>query len=175
MINNSKFQNCSVSFPAIEGLGLTETLGKVRIKNIYQTWNGENINQIRDRHESNPYTLRIGMPAVDERLKNDSIYCILDYLSYNPLTKNVEQRQLVPLRNMEKLYIGQSLQEAEYKDYRLFVDGNAVVDDLYLKKYESIGDQPVGRLLVNLMDTVEKLKLEVVDLKRQLKTQHIYK
>jgi hypothetical protein len=76
---------------------------------------------------------------------------------------------------MEKLYIGQSLQEAEYKDYRLFVDGNAVVDDLYLKKYESIGDQPVGRLLVNLMDTVEKLKLEVVDLKRQLKTQHIYK
>jgi hypothetical protein len=175
MINSTKFHNCKVPFPAIEGLGLTETLGKVRIKNIYQTWNGENINQIRERHESNPYTLRIGMPTVDERLKNDSVYFILDYLSYNPVTKDVEQRQLIPLRNMEKLYIGQSLQETEYKDYRLFVDGIAVVDDLYLKKYQSIGDQPVGRLLVNLVDTVEKLKLEVVDLKRQLKTQHIYK
>lgn len=175
MINSTKFHNCKVPFPAIEGLGLTETLGKVRIKNIYQTWNGENINQIRERHESNPYTLRIGMPTVDERLKSDSVYFILDYLSYNPVTKDVEQRQLIPLRNMEKLYIGQSLQEAEYKDYRLFVDGIAVVDDLYLKKYQSIGDQPVGRLLVNLVDTVEKLKLEVVDLKRQLKTQHIYK
>lgn len=175
MINNSRIQNCKIAFPAVEGLGLTETLGKVRIKNIYQSWNGESMNQIRDRHESNPYTLRIGMPTVDERLKNDSIYFILDYLSYNPVTKAVEQRQLVPLRNMEKLYIGQSLQENEYKDYRLFVDGNAVVDDIYLKKYESLGDQPIGRLLVNLMDTVEKLKLEVVDLKRQLKTQHIYK
>jgi hypothetical protein len=175
MINSSKFHNCRVSFPAIEGLGLTETLGKVRIKNIYQTWNGENMNEIRDRHESNPYTLRIGMPTEDQRLKNDSIYFILDYLSYNPATKDVEQRQLTPLRNMEKLYIGQSLQEKEYSDYRLFVDGNAVVDDIYLKKYESLNNQPIGRLLVNLMDTVEKLKLEVVDLKRQLKTQHIYK
>jgi hypothetical protein len=175
MINNSKFQNCKVSFPAIEGLGLTETLGKVRIKNIYQTWNGESISQIRDRHESNPYTLRIGMPAVDERLKNDSVYFILNYLSYNPLTKDVEQRQLTPLRNMEKVYIGQSLQEKEYSDYKLFVDGNAVVDDIYLKKYESLSDQSIGRLLINLTDTVEKLKLEVVDLKRQLKTQHIYK
>jgi len=175
MINSSKFHNCKTSFPAIEGLGLTETLGKVRIKNIYQTWNGESMNDIRDRHENNPYTLRIGMPAEDQRLKNDSIYFILDYLSYNPVTKDVEQRQLTPLRNMEKLYIGQSLQEKEYSDYRLFVDGNAVVDDIYLKKYESLNNQPIGRLLVNLMDTVEKLKLEVVDLKRQLKTQHIYK
>jgi len=175
MINNSRIQNCKIPFPAVEGLGLTETLGKVRIKNLYQKWNGENMNQIRDRHETNPYTLRIGMPAVDEKLKTDSIYFVLDYLSYNPLTKAVEQRQLVPLRVMEKVYIGQSIQEMEYKDYRLFVDGNAVVEDIYIKKYESLRDQPIGRLLVNLMETVDKLKLEVVDLKRQLKTQHIYK
>jgi hypothetical protein len=175
MINNSRIQNCKIAFPAVEGLGLTETLGKVRIKNLYQKWNGESMNQIRDRHETNPYTLRIGMPAVDEKLKTDSIYFILDYLSYNPLTKAVEQRQLVPLRVMEKVYIGQSIQEMEYKDYGLFVDGNAVVEDIYIKKYESLRDQPIGRLLVNLMETVDKLKLEVVDLKRQLKTQHIYK
>jgi len=175
MVNNSRIQNCKINFPAVEGLGLTETLGRVRIKNIYQSWNGESINQIKDRHESNPYTLRIGIPAIDERLKGDSIYFILDYLSYNPLTKDVEKRQLVPLRNMEKLYVGQSLQESEYKDYRLFVDGNVVVDDIFLKKYESLKDQSIGKLLINLTNTVEKLKLEVINLKRQLKPQHIYK
>lgn len=175
MINNSKIQNCKINFPAIQGLGLTETLSKVRIKNVYQSWQGENMNEIRARHESNPFTLRVGMPTEDERLKNDSIYFILQYLSYNPVTKDVEKRQLVPLRNMEKIYVGQSLDEKSYKDYRVFVDGNVVADDVYLKKYESLKTQPLGRIIVNLIETVDKLKIEVAQLKRKQNQQHIYK
>jgi hypothetical protein len=175
MINNSKIRNVSVSFPAIEGLGLTETLGKVRIKNIYQQWNGESVNQIREKHETNPYTLRIGLPAVDERLKNDAVYFVLDYLSYNPLTKQVERRELIPLRNMETVYIGQSVDEKVYKDYKLFVDGNAVVDDLYIKKFDSIKDQSIGKLLTTMVDKIEKLQQEVLNLKRELISKHIYK
>lgn len=175
MINNSRIQNCKTNFPAIQGLGLSEAMSKVRIKNVYQTWQGESMNVIRDRHESNPFTLRIGVPTEDERLKNDSIYFILQYLSYNPITKDVEKRQLVPLRNMEKIYIGQSLDEKLYKDYKLFVDGNVVAEDVYLKKYESIKDQPLGRIVVDLIETVNKLKIEVAQLKRKQNQQHIYK
>ena len=175
MINSDKIQNCKVDFPAIQGLGLSETLSKVRIKNVYQLWQGESMNTIRENHENNPYTLRIGIPTEDERLKNDSIYFVLQYLSFNPVTKDVEKRQLIPLRNMEKVYIGQSLDEKLYKDYRLFVDGNVVAEDIYLKKYESIKNQPLGRIVVDLIETVNKLKTEVAQLKRKQNTQHIYK
>jgi len=164
-----------VDFPAIQGLGLSETLSKVRIKNIYQSWHGESINEVRAQHNSNPFTLRIGIPTEDERLKNDSIYFVLQYLSFNPVTKDIEKRQIIPLRNMEKIYIGQSLDENLYKDYRLFVDGSIVVDDIYLKKYESIKTQPLGRIITNLIETVDKLKVEVMQLKRKQNQHHIYK
>jgi hypothetical protein len=149
------------------------TLGKMYIKNLYQSWNGENIEQIKQRHEQNPYSLRIGLPSTDQQLKNDAVYFILHYLAYNPVTKDIERREIIPLRNTEKVYIGHSLDEKVYKDYRLFVEGNAVVDDIYLRK--SLGQQSVGRLLTTIVDRMEKLQMEVVELKRQLQSKHIYK
>lgn len=174
MINNSVIRNCLKPFPIIQGLVNEHALGKIKIKNIYQGWQGESIQQIRDKHEENPYSLRIGMPRTDVELKNDAIFFIQHYLSYNPLTKDIEKRELVPYRNVEKVYIGQSIDEKVYKDYRLFIDGNVVANDIYLKKYEAIKDIPLGKLITNTMDKVEKLQMEVAELKRQLNTNHIY-
>ena len=173
MINSSTIRNCQVSFPIIEGMANSNTLGKMLIKNIYQPWQGESVEQIKAKHENNPYSIRIGLPSTDTQLKNDAVYFILHYLSYNPVTKDIERREIIPLRNTEKVYIGQSIDEKVYKDYRLFVDGSAVVDDLYLRK--SLGQQSVGRLLTTMVDRIEKLQQEMAELKRQLQPKHIYK
>ncbi len=174
MISNNTIRNCTRPFPAIQGLLNEHTLGKILIKNVYQAWNGESIVDIKQKHTDNPYTLRIGTPSTDKQLKGDAIYFILHYLAYNPLTKDIERREIVPLRNMEKVYIGQSLDEGLYKDYRLFVDGNAVVDDIFLKNYEQLKDTSLGRLLVTLLDRTEKMQLEIAKLKRELDSKHIY-
>lgn len=173
MINSSTIRNCQVSFPIIEGMANSDALGKMLIKNVYQSWRGESIEQIKAKSEDNPYSLRIGLPHIDTQLKNDAVYFILHYLSYNPVTKDIERREIIPLRNTEKVYIGQSVDEKVYKDYRLFVDGAAVVDDIYLRK--SLGQQSVGRLLTTMMDRIEKLQQEMAELKRQLQPKHIYK
>ena len=149
-------------------------LGKIKLKNIYQGWQGESMLQIKDKHEQNPYSLRIGMPSTDRQLKGDAVYFILHYLSYNPITKDVEMREIIPYRNMEKVYIGQSLDENVYSDYKLFVDGNVVVDDLYFKNHETIREIPLGKLIVSLIDKTEKLQIEVANLRRQLNNKHIY-
>ena len=114
------------------------------------------------------------MPSTDEQLKNDAIYFILHYLSYNPLTKDIEKREIVPYRNMEKLYVGQSLEEKSYIDYKVFIDGNIVADELYLKKYTELKDTPIGELLLELINKTDKLQLEVINLKRQLNKDTIY-
>lgn len=172
MINNKVIQNTKKTFSAIKGLKNEHVLGKILIKNIYQQWNGESVVDIKNKHADNPYTMRIGTPVTDNELKNDPIYFILHYLAYNPITKDVEKRELVPYRNMEKIYIGQSLQEKEYGDYRLFVDGKAVVQDLYLTSNNE--PQSINQLITNLANKVEKLQAEVVNLRRQLNSSHIY-
>jgi hypothetical protein len=174
MINNKVIQNCTVPFPPIQALVNEHALGKIKLKNIYQAWQGESIKQIRDKHEQNPYTLRIGTPSTDDQLKNDALYFILHYLSYNPITKDVEMREIVPYRNVDKIYIGQSIDENSYKNYKLFVNGNAVVNDIYIKGQESLKEVPLGKLVVNLIDRLEKLQFQVNDLQRQLGNQHIY-
>lgn len=174
MINTGNIRNCTIPFPAIQGMVNEHALGKIKLKNIYQSWQGENILQIRDKHEQNPYSLRIGMPSTDKQLKGDAIFFILHYLSYNPMTKNVEMREIIPYRNMEKVYIGQSLDENVYSDCKLFVDGDIVADDLYFKKHEAIRDIPLGKLVMNLIDKTEKLQVEVANLRRQLNNKHIY-
>lgn len=174
MINNSKIRNCTAPFPAIQGLTNSESLGKIRIKNIYQTWNGESIAQIRDKHETNPYTLRTGTPLIDEQLRNDHIYLVTHYMAFNPLAKTVEIRDLLPRRITDKLYVGQTTQEGEYKDYRVFIDGNVVADDIYLKKHESIKQTPLGKLLIDLIAKVDRQSAEIQQLKVKLSEQHIY-
>lgn len=175
MINNSLIRNCNTTVPVVQSLLNEHALGKIELKNIYQHWNGENIEQIRDKHDDNPYMLRIGMPSTDDQMTRDQVYFILHYLSYNPLTKEVEMRHIIPHRNTDKLYIGQSVDEKYYEDYRLFVDGTAVVGDLYLKNSQSLRDTSITKLLTNLVSKVEKLQLEVSDLKRQLARKDTYK
>jgi hypothetical protein len=170
MINNKVIRNCQVSFPVVQGLSNSRTLGKILIKNLYQGWQGENRKEIQDKHETNPYSLRIGLPGTDEQLKNDRMHFILHYLAYNPITKDIEKRELVSYRNTERVYIGQSLDEKVYSDYRLFVDGKIVAEDIILKRQGISLEQTV----INLVDRVEKLQLEIADLKRQLNSRHIY-
>ncbi len=172
MINNRTIQNVKKSFPAVKGLNNEHVLGKILIKNIYQNWGGESLTQIKANHSDNPYSIRIGTPNTDNELKNDAVYFILHYLSYNPITKDIEKRELLPYRNMEKLYIGQSLQEKEYIDYRLFVDGKAVMQDLYLT--DANDKLTITQLVANLTNKVEKLQAELINLRRQLNTSHIY-
>jgi len=174
MISNSTIRNCTKPFPAIQIMTENHVLGKVLIKNLYQKWGGETVSEIKEKHEDNPYNLRIGLPATDQAMRNDRLYFILNYLSYNPSTKDIEQREIVPYRNMSKVYIGQSLEEKSYSGYSLFVNDKVVVDDLYIKGVESLKDQTIGKVLVSMMQRIEKLQDEVVDLKRQLKTKHIY-
>lgn len=174
MINNSKIRNCTVSFPPIQGLVNSESLGKIRIKNIYQSWNGESIAEIRQNHDNNPYTLRTGTPLIDDQLKNDRIHMVTHYMAFNPLAKTIEIRDLLPRRITDKLFVGQTTQEGEYSNYRVFVDGNIVADDVYLKKYESIKDIPLGRLMIDLISKVERQSAEIQQLKLKLSEQHIY-
>lgn len=175
MINNSAIRNCTVSHPIVQLPFNDQILGKIEIKNIYQKWNGENIIDIKQKHQDNPYSLRIGMPSTDALMKRDRVYFILHYLSYNPLTKDIENRQIIPLRNTEKMYIGQSIDEKYYKDYRLFVDGNIIADDLVIKSNPALRDTSVSKLLTSLYSMVEKLQFEVANLKRQLQNKDTYK
>ena len=174
MISNNTIQNCTKPFPAIQIMTENHVLGKVLIKNLYQGWSGESVPEIKERHEENPYNLRVGLPTTDEFMRNDHLYFIINYLSYNPSSKDIEQREIIPYRNMSRVYIGQSLDEKSYSDYGLFVSDKAVVDDLYIKGVDSLSDQTIGKTLVQMMQRIEKLQEEVMDLKRQLKTKHIY-
>jgi hypothetical protein len=175
MINNEVIRNCTAPFPVIQGLLNEHALGKILIKNIYQGWQGENIKQIKDKHENNPYSLRIGMPSTDDQLRSDAMYFILHYLSYNPITKSIEKRDLISYRNMERVYIGQSIDEKAHSDYRLFVDGNIIASDIYFKNQDANKNVSVNQLINNLIHRVEKLQAEVFDLKRQTKERHIYR
>lgn len=133
MISRS-IKRVSVSYPPIEGIGGPSILGKIKLKNIYQQWRGENFIEITQKHVDNPFNLRVGLPQIDRQMKEDRIFLFTKYLSYNPLTKQVEKRELIPLRNVEKVYIGQSPEEHQFKDYRLFVDGKIVVEDVLFKQ-----------------------------------------
>jgi len=174
MINNDKVRNVQVPFSPISGLSLNGTLGKIKLNNLYTQWNGENVNDIKSKHKKNPYQVRIGTPNTDQQLKQDRIYFITDYLSYNPLTQDVEKRDIIARRLMEKVYIGQTTQEAEYKDYSLFVNGNVVVEDLILKKDSNVGGVPLTKLLSKLIAKVDQQSKEIQQLKAQLKTEPIY-
>ena len=171
MINNKTIRNCQAPFPVVEGLSNSRTLGKILIKNLYQSWQGENRREIQEKHETNPYSLRIGMPSTDTSMKEDRMYFILHYLAFNPINKDIEKRELVSYRNTERVYIGQSLDEKIYKDYRLFVDGNIVADDLLLKSQDGLSMRDV---VDSLVAKVEELQMEIIDLKRELKQRDIY-
>ena len=174
MINNSKVRNTQTSFKPIEGLATGETLGKIRLKNIYTSWNGESVSDIKAKHTTNPYLVRIGTPNTDSKLRSDNIYFISHYLAYNPITQNLENRDIISRRITEKLYVGQSTLEGEYDECQMVVNGSAVLEDLYLYKNENLKDKSVSNIITKLIDRVDQLTKEVVQLKAKVKTQPIY-
>lgn len=153
MISKS-IKKSKVSYPAIEGIGGPSFIGKILLKNIYQPWQGENIVEITDKSVGNPFNLRIGLPQTDRQLKEDRVFFFTKYLAYNPLTKQIEKRELIPLRNMEKVYIGQSPEEHTHENYKLFVDGKAVVEDLVFKQ-----PNDMSSLVEKLNEMSEKIKI----------------
>jgi len=174
MINNDKVRNTQIPFKPIEGLATGETLGKIRLKNIYTSWNGESVFDIKAKHDTNPYLVRIGTPNTDDKLRSDNIYFISHYLAYNPITQDLENRDIISRRVMEKLYVGQSTQEGEYDNYNVFVNGSAVLEDLYLYKNENLKDKSLSNVITRLLDRVDQLTKEVAQLKAKVKTQPIY-
>lgn len=174
MITNNKVRNVQKSFPPIQGLVTGETLGKIRLKNLYPNWNGENVNEINNKHTTNPYSVRIGTPNTDAQLRSDRIYFISHYLSYNPLSQDIETRDVITRRVMGRLHVGQTTAEGDYKDYQAFIAGNLVAQDVYLTNADSIKNTPLTKLIINLMDKIDQLTKEVAQLKVNQQTRHIY-
>ena len=168
MINSSTISNTTINFPAIQGLAFSPLIKKIEIKNVYQQWQGENIEQIKNKAQENPYNVRIGLPKIDEQLKQDNMYLILSYLSYNPVNKDIENREIVTYRNTSKIIIGQSPDEYKFDKYKLFVDDNIVAKDYIF----SDDEMSVKQTLLHLSNKIEKLQQEITILKsKQLQPQ----
>ena len=175
MINNDKVRNVRVKFPVIEGIINTETLGKIRLKNLYTQWNGENVQEIKAKHDKNPYQIRIGTPNTDAKMRDDRIYFISHYLSFNPITQDVENRDIISRRVMDRLYIGQTTLEGEYKDYKMFVAGNVIANDIYLTHSEALKNTSLNQTITKLLNKVDQLTKEVAQLKAKVKHNPIYR
>ena len=162
--------NVKVNAPILNLLVGNPYMDKVPIKNIYPEWKGESIEQLK-QSRNNPYVLRIGTPNIDERLRADHAFFIQSYLSYNPITKDIEKRELIPYRNVEKVYIGkQSLEEKTFREYSLFVNGIVMVKDMMTIDSRMSFTQTIKEL----QQTVDLLAKEVATLKLQLQKQTIY-
>lgn len=170
MIPTRYISNVKVPAPILNLMVGDPYMEKVPIKNIYPQWEGENIEELK-QHRDNPYVVRIGTPNTDERLKSDHAYFIQSYLSYNPATKDLEKRDLITYRNVEKVYIGkQSLEEKTFRDYSLFVNGAVIVKDLIsVDTRESI-----LQTVKQLKTQVDFLTKELATLRSQLQKQTIY-
>jgi len=171
MIPTKNISNVKINAPILNLMVDNPYVEKVVIKNIYPQWQGENIEDLK-QHRENPYRIRIGTPNMDERMKHDHVFFFQSYLSYNPATKDIEKRALIPYRNTEKVYIGkQSLEEKTFRNYTLFVNGSAIVEDLiFIRDRKSL-----TQTIKDLQDQIQFLSKEVATLKLQLQKQTIYK
>ncbi len=173
MISRS-IKKSKISFPPIEGIGGPSIIGRIKLKNIYQPWQGENFVEITQKHSDNPFNLRVGLPQMDKQMKEDRIFLFTKYLSYNPLTKQVEKRELISLRNTEKIYIGQSPEEHMFTDYRLFVDGKVVLEDVLFKQpHNNIGS--LVEVIQELQNRIQILEQQVQKLSTNTEKAAIYK
>lgn len=163
MIKSSIIGNTQISFPAVQGLAFSPLVKKIEIKNIYQQWQGESIEQIKSKTQENPYSMRIGLPKVDEQLRQDNMYLILSYLSYNPVNKDIENREIVTYRNTNKIIIGQSPDEYKFKNYKLFVDDNVVAKDYIF----SDDEMSLRQTITHLANKIQKLQQEITNIKSQ--------
>lgn len=172
MIAGRNIRNSRVTAPTLNLLADAPFLEKAPIKTLFPQWQGESVNLIRDTFTHNPYRVRIGTPNTDQAMRNDCAFFIQSYLSYNPVTKQLEKRELIPYRNIERIYIGeQRIDEEEYNDYVAFINGNIVVNDVvFLESKQSVVEQ-----ITKLQQQVSQLQSEIIKLRSETKTQPIYK
>lgn len=170
MVPTKNISNVKIAAPILNLMVDNPYMEKVLIKNIYPQWKGENIEELKE-HRENPYRIRIGTPNMDEKMKADRVYFFQSYLSYNPVTKEIEKRSLTSHRITERVYIGkQSLEEKTFRDYSLFVNGAVLVKDIIsIDTRESI-----LQTIKQLQTQVDSLTKEVSSLKLQLQKQTIY-
>jgi hypothetical protein len=171
MIPSKNIKNVKVASPILNLLVSNPYMDKVYTKTIYPQWQGETASEL-SQNPDNKRTIRIGTPNMDRDLRADHLYLIQSYLSYNPVTKDIEKRELIPYRNVEKVYIGsQSLEEKAFNNYSAFINGTVIVKDLIMvDSRESIKDT-----IKQLQQKVDFLTQEVSYLKGQLQNQTIYK
>ena len=140
-------------------------MDKIKIKNFYPNWRGESIKEIQNKHDIKGQ-LRIGTPLLDEQLRNDKVFFILDFLSFNPLNSQIEKRMLVPQRIMNKLYVGQSPDEEKYPDAAVIINGKLVVDDI-ISKERTEEFKILNRRIKDLESDILLLKAKMKDIYKQ--------
>ena len=87
MIPSRNIKPVKVNIPVAAAMGGPSILGRIKLKNIYQSWSGESFKDIVNKHENNPFNLRIGLPQMDRQMKEDKIFLFTKYLAYNQLLK----------------------------------------------------------------------------------------
>ena len=172
MISGRNVRNSRAIMPTLNLLAEAPFLEKAPIKMLFPQWQGESISVIRNTFTENPYRVRIGTPNTDETMRNDCAFFMQSYLSYNPITKQLEKRELIPYRNVERIYIGeQRIDEEQFKDYVAFINGNIVANDLILLESK----QSIAEQITKLQQQVLQLQSEIVKLRSETKTQTIYR
>lgn len=167
MIPSSTIKNVRVSSPILNLLISSPYLEQVPLRALYPQWTGENIEEIREKHTDNPYRVRIGTPTTDKQMQQERLYYIQSYLSYNPVNKQLEKRELISYRNVDKVYIGeQTTDEAFYKNTTLFVNGVVASKDLVL--FEN--GESILETIKHLQSEVKYLRSELAKIHTQSKT-----
>jgi len=171
MIPSKNIRNVRVASPILNVLVNNPYMDKVLIKTLYPQWQGETASEL-SQNPDNKRTIRIGTPNMDRDLRADHLYFIQSYLSYNPVTKDIEKRELIPYRNVEKVYVGQqSLEEKTFRDYTAFINGTVVVRDIITID----NGTSINQTIKELQQKVEFLTRELLELKSQLQNETIYK
>jgi len=171
MIPTRHIFNVKKAAPILHLVTSQPFMEKVEIKKLYPQWKGENMQQLKQAKQS-PDRIRIGTTTVDDALKQDHAYFIQSYLSYNPTTRDVEKRDIIPYRNVEKVYIGkQTVEEKTFNNYATFINGTAVVRDIIMiDSRQSLVDT-----IAKLQADVQNLTKEIAVLRLQLQKETIYK
>lgn len=171
MVPTKHYKALTIQSPLLNLLTTGPHMDRVHIRTVYPQWNGESVPEIIQKHDNNPFVLRIGTPSTDESISNDKMYFISRYTAYNPASKEIESRNLIEGRFTKKVYIGeQTVDEVAHKDYRLFVNGKVVASDvLFLHTKESLVDKIRG-----LEQQMRYMQAEIAKIARQTNTQTIY-
>ena len=172
MISGRNVRNSRVQSPTINLLAEAPFLEKAPIKMLFPQWQGESVTTIKETFAENPYRVRIGTPNTDKAMRDDCAFFMQSYLSFNPITKQLEKRELISYRNVERVYIGeQRIDEEQYTDYAAFVNGRVIVQDVVILET----NQSLVDTIAKLEQQVKQLQVEVAKLHNQTQTQTIYR